>query len=66
MNRSSSALFLTTLAVAGGTVACGQNPPAGEKGDSETKELRAPGQPISPAGKGDDQEREEGGEGGES
>jgi len=66
MNRSSIALFLTTLALAGGTVACGQAPEAGEEGGSELKQLRTPGKPADaqPSGKTKDA-AEEGGEGGE-
>ena len=65
MNRSSIALFLTTLALAGGTVACGQQPEAGQEGGSEPKELRTPDQPVAPASKGDGQESQQGDEGGE-
>lgn len=65
MNRSSIALFLTTLALAGGTVSCGQKPEAGKDGGSETKELRTPEQPASPSSKGDEQESQKGDEGGE-
>ena len=58
MNRSSIALFLSTLALAGGTVACGQTPDAGEKGGSDSQELQSPNQPK-------DRQAENGGEGGE-
>lgn len=70
MNRSSIALFLSTLALAGGTVACGKAPEAGEKGGSDTQELRRPdnGEKDDSAGnteRRDNQEDSEGGEGGE-
>lgn len=55
------ALFLSTLALAGGTVACSHSPEAGEKGnDKEQPSLTQPSgsSPSSPSG-------DEGGEGGE-
>lgn len=58
MNRSSIALFLSTLALAGGTMACGKAPEAGEEGGADTQEQRSPD-------KGEDNEGGEGGEGGE-
>ena len=48
MNRSSMALFLSTLALAGGTVACRQAPEAVEQGGSDSKELHSPNQPENP------------------
>jgi hypothetical protein len=58
MKRQSIALFLSTLALAGGTVACGKQPEAGEGGEQEPKQLTQPSSP-SPAASGDS----EGGEG---
>jgi hypothetical protein len=59
MPRSSVALFLTTLALAGGTVACGRTPESGEQGgDKERPAMTQPSSPANPAG-------QEGGEGGE-
>ncbi len=64
MKRQSIALFLSTLALAGGTVACGRTPEAGEQGgEEERKPLMQPGSP-EPA-TSDDSEGGEGGEGGE-
>lgn len=65
MARPSVALFLSTLALAGGTVACSHTPEAGEQGgDKERPAMSQPSNPSSPSGqKGG--EREEGGEGGE-
>lgn len=64
MKRQSIALFLSTLALAGGTVACGKAPEAGEQGgDEERKPLNQPSSPA-PATPGDS-EGGEGGEGGE-
>ena len=60
MKRQSIALFLSTLALAGGTVACGKQPDAGEGGEQEPKQLTQPSNPA-PAASGDS----EGGEGGE-
>ena len=73
MNRSSIALFLSTLALAGGTVACRQAPEAVEQGGSDSKEMRSPDQPEKPRSpskddrqeKQEDREAGEGGEGGE-
>lgn len=73
MNRSSIALFLSTLALAGGTVACRQAPETREEGGSNSKELRSPDQPEKPRSpskddrqeKQEDREAGEGGEGGE-
>lgn len=63
----SVALFLSTLALAGGTVACGHSPEAGESG-GETKQpsMSQPANPT-PATHGGDKGAEggEGGEGGE-
>ena len=62
MSRSSVALFLSTLALAGGTVACSHTPEAGEEGgDKERPAMTQPSSPGSPS----DQEDDEGGEGGE-
>jgi hypothetical protein len=63
MKRQSIALFLSTLALAGGTVACGKQPDAGEGGEQEPKQLTQPSTPA-PAASGDS-EGGEGGEGGE-
>ena len=63
MKRQSIALFLSTLALAGGTVACGKQPEAGEGGEQEPKQLTQPSSPA-PAQSGDS-EGGEGGEGGE-
>ncbi len=63
MKRQSIALFLSTLALAGGTVACGKQPDAGEGGEQEPKQLTQPSNPA-PAASGDS-EGGEGGEGGE-
>lgn len=62
MRRNSSiALFLSTLALAGGTVACGRSPEAGEQGgDKDRPEMTQPANPSPATPKG-----EEGGEGGE-
>ncbi len=62
MRRTSSvALFLSTLALAGGTVACGHSPEAGEEGgDKDRQEMTQPVTPSPATQKG-----EEGGEGGE-
>ena len=62
MSRSSVALFLSTLALAGGTVACSPTPEAGEEGgDKERPAMTQPSSPGSPSYQEDD----EGGEGGE-
>lgn len=61
MPRSTVALFLSTLALAGGTVACGHSPEAGEQGGDKSKPALS--QPTSPAPASD--EGGEGGEGGE-
>jgi hypothetical protein len=63
MKRQSIALFLSTLALAGGTVACGKQPEGGEGGEQEPKQLTQPSSPA-PAESGDS-EGGEGGEGGE-
>jgi len=65
MPRPSVALFLSTLALAGGTVACSHTPEAGEQGGE--KERPAMTQPTTPGSPADQKggEREEGGEGGE-
>jgi hypothetical protein len=63
MKRQSVALFLSTLALAGGTVACGKQPEAGEGGEQEPKQLMQHSSPA-PAQSGDS-EGGEGGEGGE-
>lgn len=65
MRRNSSiALFLSTLALAGGTVACGHSPEAGEEsGDKDRLEMTQPSNPSPATQKGD--EGGEGGEGGE-
>ena len=61
MPRNSVALFLTTVALAGGTVACSHSPEAGEQGgDKERPAMTQPSTP-SPSSK----EGGEGGEGGE-
>ena len=61
MKRHSIALFLSTLVLAGGTVACGQQPESGEQGGEEERQpLTQPGNPA-PASPGES----EGGEGGE-
>ena len=62
MPRPSVALFLSTLALAGGTVACSHTPEAGEQGGD--KKSPALTQPSSPAYHKDN-EGGEGGEGGE-
>lgn len=63
MPRSTVALFLSTLALAGGTVACGHSPEAGEQGGDKA----SPGlsQPATPAPAPAKDEGGEGGEGGE-
>lgn len=64
MKRQSIALFLSSLALAGGTVACGRTPDAGERGgDGDRQPLSKPGTdaPSTPGGS----EGGEGGEGGE-
>jgi hypothetical protein len=81
MPRNSVALFLTTVALAGGTVACSKSPEAGEQGGDKDRDRPAMTQPSSPSpssnkgtedgkgsedGKGDeDGKGGEGGEGGE-
>ncbi|KMM16498.1 hypothetical protein [Synechococcus sp. GFB01] len=61
MKRQSMALFLTTVALAGGTLACGKAPEAGEQGgDQEQQQQQHQTQPA-PA----NQNGGEGGEGGE-
>ena len=64
MKRHSVALFLSTLALAGGTVACGRAPEADQPGGKP--EQQTFGQPANsnPARERDD-EGGEGGEGGE-
>lgn len=61
MKRQSIALFLSTLALAGGTVACSQTPEGGEKGGA--KDLKPQAQPTTPSTPAPG--RVEGGEGGE-
>ncbi|MEB3168335.1 MAG: hypothetical protein ACKN89_06680 [Cyanobium sp.] len=64
MPRNSVALFLSTLALAGGTVACSHSPEAGEQGgDKERPAMTQPDSP-SPSSK-EGGEGDEGGEGGE-
>jgi hypothetical protein len=66
MPRNSVALFLTTVALAGGTVACSKSPEAGEQGGDKDRDRPAMTQPSSPSpssNKGS--EYGEGGEGGE-
>jgi hypothetical protein len=66
MSRNSVALFLTTVALAGGTVACSTSPEAGEQGGDKDRDRPAMTQPSSPSpssNKGS--EYGEGGEGGE-
>lgn len=70
MNRSSIALFLSTLALAGGTVACRQAPETRGEDGSNSKELRSPDQPEKPRSpskddRNENQEDREAGEGGE-
>lgn len=61
MPRNSVALFLTTVALAGGTVACSKSPEAGEQGgDKERPAMTQPSSPSPSSKKGG-----EGGEGGE-
>ena len=65
MSRNSVALFLTTVALAGGTVACSKSPEAGEQGgDKERPAMTQPSSPSPSSNKGS--EDGEGGEGGES
>lgn len=60
MNGKSIGLFLSTLALAGGTAACSHSPEAGEQGGDQVKpELQQPAKPPA------DTEGGEGGEGGE-
>lgn len=64
MKRQSIALFLSTLALAGATVACGKSPEAGEQGGGQDrKPLNQPNPPAPAAPSG--HEGGEGGEGGE-
>lgn len=75
--RHTVALFLSTLALAGGTVACSRGPEAGEDGgDRERPEMTQPSsRKGGEAGEGDERpeagerpagsESQEGGEGGE-
>ena len=67
MPRNSVALFLTTVALAGGTVACSKSPEAGEQGgDKERPAMTQPSSPSPSSNKGsEDGEGGEGGEGGE-
>ena len=60
MQRRTVALFLSTLALASGTVACGHSPEAGEKGGDDDKPSMS--QPASPK----PAQGEDGGEGGEN
>ncbi len=64
MPRNSVALFLTTVALAGGTVACSRSPEAGEQGgDKDRPAMTQPSSPSPSSNKGS--EYGEGGEGGE-
>ena len=64
MPRTSVALFLSTLALAGATAACSRSPEAGEEGgDRDRQEMTQPASP-NPATQ-EDSEGGEGGEGGE-
>ena len=63
MKRSTLALFLSTLALAGGTMACGSNPEQGERGGSEPEGKEKLDEQESPRPSA--QQREEDGEGGE-
>lgn len=64
MKRHSVALFLSTLALAGGTVACGRAPEADQPGEnSEQRKFSQPSK-YNPARERSD-EGGEGGEGGE-
>lgn len=69
MPRNSVALFLTTVALAGGTVACSKSPEAGEQGGDKDRDRPVMTQPSTPSpssNKGsEDGEGGEGGEGGE-
>jgi hypothetical protein len=67
MSRNSVALFLTTVALAGGTVACSKSPEAGEQGgDKERPAMTQPSSPSPSSKKGsEDREGGEGGEGGD-
>ncbi|MFM7314296.1 MAG: hypothetical protein ACKO0M_14235 [Cyanobium sp.] len=62
MSRSTVALFLSTLALAGGTVACSHSPEAGEQGGEKPRPSMSQPAPPSPSS----HEGGEGGEGGES
>lgn len=58
MKRQSIALFLSTVALAGGAVACGKQPNHGaNRENNDKKELNQPSKPAATS--------EEGGEGGE-
>ncbi|MEB3351126.1 MAG: hypothetical protein VKM01_02240 [Cyanobacteriota bacterium] len=57
MNTRAIGLFLGTLGLMAGTVACGQAPEAGEEGGDPPKEMTQPGGGADEGG--------EGGEGGE-
>ena len=61
MPRNSIALFLTTVALTGGTVACAHAPEAGEQGGDKSRPAMTQPSAPSPASK----EAAEGGEGGE-
>lgn len=65
MKRQSIALFLSTVALAGGAVGCGKQPDGGEAGaDHDQKQLSQPGKPAA-VGTPQGSEGGEGGEGGE-
>ena len=65
MKRQSIALFLSTVALAGGAVGCGKQPDGGETGaEHDQKQLSQPSKPA-PAGSQQGSEGGEGGEGGE-
>jgi hypothetical protein len=65
MPRNSVALFLATVALAGGTVACSKSSEDGEQGgDKERPAMTQPSSP-SPSPSSSSQQGSEGGEGGE-
>ncbi len=67
MSRNSIALFLATVALAGGTVACSKSSEDGEQGgDKERPAMTQPSSPSPSSKQGsEDGEGGEGGEGGE-
>lgn len=67
MSRNSIALFLATVALAGGTVACSKSQEDGEQGgDKERPAMTQPSSPSPSSKQGsEDGEGGEGGEGGE-